>query len=126
MLFQNTGSLNKGFLFKVSNCSFNFVLEAHERISGFERPIQVYHKRVSSSFARTGSCDHSGIPKACITDSFSPPAVASASEDVAKSPAATSPYAGKESIVIFHVAASFLCQIFGSSNNIFRKFITEV
>ncbi|VDK69324.1 unnamed protein product [Litomosoides sigmodontis] len=61
------------------------------RTKGFERPIQVYHKRVSNSFTRTSCCDHSGVPKTCITDLFSP---TPASEDAAKSPAETSSYAG--------------------------------
>ncbi|KAM3719474.1 putative RNA methyltransferase Y17G7B.18 [Dirofilaria immitis] len=58
---------------------------------GFERPIQVYYKRVSHSFTRT-SYDHDEIPKTSIADSF--PLHDITSEDIAKTSIVTKSHPG--------------------------------
>ncbi|CAG9535625.1 unnamed protein product [Cercopithifilaria johnstoni] len=78
--FQEYLIVDIGFDF----CQYVDPPKAHTK--GFERPIQVYRKRVSNHFTRISCYDHGGIPKVCATDSFSQCDVAS--EVVAKSPIA--------------------------------------
>ncbi|KAL3994279.1 Bicoid-interacting protein 3 (Bin3) family protein [Acanthocheilonema viteae] len=79
--FQEYLVVDIGFDF----CQYVDPPKAHTK--GFERPIQVYRKRVSNPFIRT-SCDHDGISKTCTTNSFSPRDVSS--EDTTKNPIARS------------------------------------
>uniref|UniRef100_A0A8R1TK82 RNA methyltransferase n=1 Tax=Onchocerca volvulus TaxID=6282 RepID=A0A8R1TK82_ONCVO len=73
--------------------------KAHTK--GFERPIQVYYKRVSHSFTKTSYYDHDGIPETCVADSFS--LNDGISEGVVKTSMMTESHPGKNSVIMLHL-----------------------
>ncbi|KAK6103487.1 Bicoid-interacting protein 3 (Bin3) family protein [Brugia pahangi] len=73
--------------------------KAHTK--GFERPIQVYCKRVSHSFTKASCYDHDSLPKTCTADSFSLCNVTS--EVVTKTSIAMESHVGKRTIML-HLA----------------------
>ncbi|VDP18057.1 unnamed protein product [Onchocerca flexuosa] len=73
--------------------------KAHTK--GFERPIQIYYKRVSHSFTKTSHYDHDGIPETYVADSFS--LNDGTSEGVIKTSMATESNPGKENVIVLHL-----------------------